>query len=364
VKQTKTNSIHFWTITAVIVFFVLVYLLAPVLFPFSLGAILAYILNPVVNGMGKRKIPRTLSVIIIFVIGLIILLLMIGVLVPILEKQIILLVDKIPRVVTWIQTQTHVQLDPGVLKQAILQHLQTSGGIAKSVWMAFKRSSHVLIEVAINLVLIPVVAIYLLRDWDKVTQGFVNLLPHSKRDKIVEMVTDCGEVLSAFFRGQLLVMIGLAIIYSTGLTIIGLDLSLLIGISAGLLSVIPYLGFLVGFAVSLTDVIVKYHDWLHVLYVCIVFAIGHVAESYVLQPWLIGNRIGLHPVVVIFAIVSGGILFGFTGVLIALPVAAVIMVLFRHWHQHYIHTDYYNHIEKDKAIEKGHIEKDKASCDN
>jgi len=231
----------------------------------------------------------------------------------------------------WAQANTHLQLDPNVLKQVILQHLKASNGaIAKNVWFVFKHSSSILIKTSINVVLVPIIAVYLLRDWQTVTTNIKALLPRQQKAKLLQMGNDCGEVLGAFFRGQLLVMIALGIIYSIGLTIVGLDLSLIIGIGAGLLSIVPYLGFIIGFVVSLADVVVKYHSWWYVLYVCIVFAIGHVAESYILQPWLVGRRIGLHPVAVIFAVMSGGVLFGLTGVLVALPVAAVIMVILRY----------------------------------
>ena len=142
-------------------------------------------------------------------------------------------------------------------------------------------------------------------------------------------------MLGAFLRGQLLVMLGLAIIYSTGLWLVGLDVALLIGFMAGLVSFVPYLGFIVGIVVATLAALVQFQDATHLLYVAIVFGVGQIIEGTVLTPLLVGDRIGLHPVAVIFAVLAGGQLFGFLGVLLALPVAAVLMVLVRHAHSRY-----------------------------
>jgi predicted PurR-regulated permease PerM len=345
----RQDAQRFWMIVFVIIALVLVYFLSPVIIPFALAIILAYILNPLVARLKRVGVPRWLSITVLFFIGLVAVILLLSLLVPIFEKQILNLINNVPKVLTWLQSKTALQLDPNMLKQALMQHLQAGGSIFHSVWTAFMRSSRVLIETVISLVIIPIVAIYLLRDWDKVTQNLIDLLPRQHREKTIAMVRECGEVLAAFFRGQLLVMIGLAIVYSIGLAIVGLDLWLVIGISAGLLSVVPYLGFIIGFIVSIADVLIKYPSWLPILYVCIVFAIGHIAESYILQPWLVGNRIGLHPVAVIFAVIAGGVLYGFVGVLLALPVAAVIKVILRRLHNHYIHTSHDTEKVEDKS---------------
>lgn len=345
----RQDALRFWSIVFIIIGLVIVYFLSPVLIPFALGIILAYILNPLVVHMKRVGIPRWLTITVLFVVGLIIFLLLLSLLVPVFEKQILNLIDSAPQVLAWLQAKTSLQLDPDALKQALVHHLQAGSSVFRSVWAAFMSSSRVLIETVISVVIIPIVAIYLLRDWDRVTQNLIDLLPRKHREKTVSMVKECGEVLGAFFRGQLLVMIGLAILYCVGLAIVGLDLWLVIGITAGMLSVVPYLGFIIGFLLSIADVVIKYHSWWYLLYVCIVFAIGHVAESYILQPWLIGNRIGLHPLAVIFAVIAGGILFGFVGVLLALPVAAVIKVLLRHLHNHYIHSTHYTETVEDKS---------------
>jgi predicted PurR-regulated permease PerM len=331
-----------WVIIGLLFVAAVIYFLGPILLPFCLGAIIAYIFNPLVNAMEKLKCPRTISILLIFALIIIVLSLMIGVLVPILGQQILSLSGKIPIFINWVQEKINFQIDPSILKKEILQYVQMGGNLGKHVIATVMQSGKMLIEVSANIILIPIVTFYLLRDWNKITDSCIELLPPHNRQKIVGMIRDCGEVLSSFFRGQLLVMFFLAVIYSVGLTIAGLDLSLIIGIGAGLLSIVPYLGFAIGFIVALIDVLLKYSGWWHLIIVCIVFAIGHVSESYILQPWLVGQRIGLHPVAVIFAVVAGGLLFGFIGVVIALPVAAVIVVLLRHFRNYYMSGEYYN----------------------
>jgi predicted PurR-regulated permease PerM len=192
-----------------------------------------------------------------------------------------------------------------------------------------------------NLLIIPVVIFYLLRDWDKVTQGLHELLPRRNERAITQLLTECDDVLGAFLRGQLLVMLALVFLYSLGLTLMGLKMGLLIGLLAGILCVVPYLGFIVGIGAALIAAIFQFHDWLHCFYVILVFVIAQSIEASVLTPVLVGDRIGLHPVAVIFAILVGGHLCGFFGILLALPVAAVAMVFVRHLRQRYLHSQLY-----------------------
>jgi predicted PurR-regulated permease PerM len=159
------------------------------------------------------------------------------------------------------------------------------------------------------------------------------LIPKRIEATSVMLVTQCHEVLGAFFRGQLMVMLGLGIIYSTGLWVAGLDLALVIGLLAGLFSIVPYLGFFLGILMAVAAAFFQFYDVWHVISVLIVFGIGQVLETAVLTPLFVGDRIGLHPVAVIFAILAGGQLFGFVGVLLALPIAAVLMVFLRHFRQ-------------------------------
>jgi predicted PurR-regulated permease PerM len=192
-----------------------------------------------------------------------------------------------------------------------------------------------------NLVLIPVVAFYLLRDWDRLVAWIDAMLPRSIEPTVAHLARESDKVLGAFVRGQLLVMLALGIFYGAGLAVVGLSVGPLIGMVAGLLSFVPYLGFIVGFGAAVIAVLVQYGDWAHLLLVCGVFVIGQLLEGYVLVPKLVGDKIGLHPVAVIFAVLAGGYLFGFLGVLLALPAASVILVLLRYLTERYRLSELY-----------------------
>ena len=201
-----------------------------------------------------------------------------------------------------------------------------------------------------NMLLIPVVTFYLLRDWDILVAKLRGLLPRKNEALTVQLIGECHEVLGAFMRGQLLVMLALGIVYAAGLMAIGLELGLLIGLLAGLASLVPYMGFIVGIGAALVAGLFQFGPDFFLLFAIVaVFGIGQLLESTLLTPLLVGDRIGLHPVAVIFAILAGGQLFGFTGVLLALPVAAVIMVLLRHLHQMYKESNMYG--QQDESCE-------------
>ena len=166
-------------------------------------------------------------------------------------------------------------------------------------------------------------------------------MPRPYERLVIKLAKQCDEVLAEFLRGQLLVMLALAVLYSVGLWIVGLEFFLLIGMLAGLVSFVPYLGFIVGIGVAGIAGFMQFHDIIHLVYILIVFGVGQIIEGMVLSPLLVGDRIGLHPVAVIFAVMAGGQLFGIVGVLVALPVAAVIVVLLRHVHERYLESNLY-----------------------
>jgi predicted PurR-regulated permease PerM len=189
--------------------------------------------------------------------------------------------------------------------------------------------------------MIPIVAFYLLRDWDNLVARVRDLVPRRWLPTVTTLAGETDQVLAAFIRGQLSVMAALAVIYSLGLWIAGLDLALLIGLLAGLVSFVPYLGFIVGILAASLAVLVQTHELLPLVWILLVFGAGQMLESMWLTPWLVGNQIGLHPVIVIFAILAGGQLFGFVGVLLALPAAAVLAVLARHALRHWLNSRLY-----------------------
>ncbi len=335
----------------------LIYLLGPVLSPFLAAAILAYIGDPVVDRLERWRLSRTWAVVVVFLILSLLLLLLLLVLIPMLEKQVALLFGNLPayidwlqqRALPWLQAQLGVTDSPdlGALKEYAGSHLQGAGGVVAQALAAVSRSGLSVLGWLANLLLIPVVTFYLLRDWDLLTARLRELLPRHVEAETVRLAQAVDEVLGAFFRGQLLVMLALGLVYTAGLWIIGLDLALLLGMLAGLVSFVPYLGFIVGIASAGVAALMQYHDAVHLLYVLAVFGVGQMLEGMVLTPMLLGERIGLHPVAVIFAVLAGGQLFGFVGVLLALPVAAVTVVLLRYAHQRYLNSRLYSAANRD-----------------
>jgi predicted PurR-regulated permease PerM len=226
------------------------------------------------------------------------------------------------------------------LKSMLVQNWAKAGGLANWVFATMLQSGFRMMEWLLNLILVPVVTFYLLCDWDRFISGLRSLLPRRIEPTIVKLLKECDEVLGAFLRGQLLVMLALAVIYSIGLTLVGLKTGILIGAIAGLLSIVPYLGFIVGIIIASVVAFMQFGGFT-VLLVWVVFVGGNVIDNLFLTPKLVGNRIGLHPVAVIFAILAGGELFGFLGVLLALPAAASIMVWIRYLNQQYHKSELY-----------------------
>lgn len=326
----------------------LIYLLTPILSPFLVAMLLAYLGDPLVDRLERHKLSRTWAVVLVFGLFSLLLLILLLVLLPMLGRQLVRLYELVPlmldrlqhEALPWMQAQFGLAEDfwrLGQLKAALSEHLGKTGDIVGLVLAQATASSLALLGWLGNLLLIPVVAFYLLRDWDVMLAKLRGLLPRAREGFIVRLVGECHEVLGAFIRGQLMVMLALAGIYAGGLMLVGLELGLLIGVLAGLASIVPYMGFIVGFGAALVAALFQFggFELYPLVGIAVVFGIGQLLEGMLLTPWLVGDRIGLHPVAVIFAILAGGQLFGFTGVLLALPVAAIIMVLLRHAHDFY-----------------------------
>lgn len=343
---------RFWVGSGFVLAILLLYFLGPILTPFLVGAFIAYLGDPLVNRLRRLHLSRTWAATIVFLILMLLVLALLLFLIPLLARQITLLINRLPEMVIWLQQfvlpwlnqefNLNLSFDVVSLKKVLAENWQQAGDVAAKAWKIFSHSGIALLAWFAKMLLIPVVAFYLLRDWDQVVNGIRRLLPRSIEPVVVQLAMECDEVLSAFLRGQLLVMLALAVIYSTGLALVGLDLALLLGSIAGLLSIVPYLGVIVGIFSAGIAAIVQFHDWIHVFYVVIVFLGAHLIENLILTPWLVGDRIGLHPVAVIFAVLAGGHLFGLMGILLALPVAAVIMVLVRHLKQRYVASTLYS----------------------
>lgn len=332
---------------------VLLYFLHNILSPFLVGILLAYLADPLVDRLERMGLSRTWGVVVVFSLFTLIFLALLLVLVPMLAKQLVRLYELAPQMLDWLQhvalpwVQSRLGLADGFwkfdkIKAAIGAHMGQTTDIVGVLLSQATASGLALLAWLANLVLIPVVGFYLLRDWDLMMAKLRSLLPRQRESQVMGLAGECHEVLGAFVRGQLLVMLALGLIYAAGLMLVGLELGLLIGLLAGLAAIVPYMGFIIGIGAALIAGLFQFGGDLYpMLGIVAVFMVGQALEGMVLTPLLVGDRIGLHPVAVIFAILAGGELFGFTGVLLALPVAAVIMVLLRHVHDLYKESDMY-----------------------
>ena len=329
------------------------YQLLPILSPFLVSILLAYMGDPLVDLLERYKFSRTWGVVLVFVLLSLILLVLLLVLIPMIGRQLVSLYELTPRLIDWLQGTALPWLEGQLgiaanlgsldqLKELFSDNIGKTTDIAQLLLSQVTSSSLAFLGWLANMLLIPVVTFYLLRDWDILVAKIRVLIPRQQEALIVKLISDCHEVLGAFMRGQLLVMLALGIVYAVGLISIGLELGLLIGLLAGLASLVPYMGFAVGIIAALTAGFFQFGLELYpLLGIVAVFSLGQLLEGMLLTPLLVGDRIGLHPVAVIFAILAGGQLFGFTGVLLALPVAAVIMVLLRHMYQVYKESNIY-----------------------
>lgn len=324
-----------------------VWLLAPILSPFVIAAILGWLGDPMVDRLEARRISRNTAVILVFGAMTLVLLLVAVLLIPVLEDQVMVLVNSLPgyrdwfvgTALPWVEHRTGLQilswLDPERLFVLIREHWQSAGGAASTLLGYVSRSGFALLGWLANIVLLPVLSFFFLRDWDLIVGRIGLLVPRDHFDTVRRLALESNEVLGGFLRGQMLVMLILGLLYALGLWLVGLDLGILIGLLAGLLTFVPYLGpaFIVLFGGIAA--LVQFGDWQHLAGVGVVFAVGQLVESFVLTPMLVGDRIGLHPMAVIFAVMAGGTLFGFLGMLLALPVAAVANVLLRYTQERY-----------------------------
>ncbi|MGY4516767.1 AI-2E family transporter [Lysobacter sp. HA18] len=322
-------------------------LLAPVLTPFVIAALLGWLGDPVADRLEARGMSRGAAVGIVFSVMTLLFVLVLVLVLPILQRQLFTLIASLPAYSAWIGTtavpwfEAHTRidvghyLDVGYLTQLVREHWQSAGGIAATVLGYVTRSGSMLLGLIANAVLVPVLAFFFLRDWDALVARCASLVPPRHLTVVSRLARESDAVLGGFLRGQFLVMLILGVMYAVGLEIIGLDLGILIGMVAGMLTFVPFMGPVSLLTLGGIAALVQFGDWQHFGGVLVVFAVGQVIESYWLTPKLVGNRIGLHPMAVIFSVIAGGQLFGFLGMLLALPVAAVVNVLLRYAQERY-----------------------------
>jgi predicted PurR-regulated permease PerM len=336
--MTLTTQAKVWGI-ALIVFVALLVLLKSILLPFVAGMAIAYLLDPVCDRLERMGTSRTLATTIvtaIFAVAVILLLLLI---VPLIIQQAVAFLGSLPDFISrtqdrllpyYVELQQNLDLpDAAELGEIARTRLGTAFSWLAGLLEGVVGQGLALANLLSLIFITPVVTFYLLRDWDRLVGRLDDLLPRDHAIVIREQTSLVNQSLAGFARGQSMVCLILALYYSVSLVTVGLPFGIVVGLISGLLTFIPYVGSLTGFAVSMAIAIGQFDNWWSVAVVAIIFGVGQVLEGNVLTPKLVGDRVGLHPVWIIFALLSGGALFGFVGLLLAVPVAAVIGVLVR-----------------------------------
>jgi predicted PurR-regulated permease PerM len=341
----RSSQRWLWAVAALLVAALLVYSLSAILAPFLAAAIFAYILDPVVDKMESRGVPRTLGTILTLLLLIALLALFLLIVIPLFVKESVMLAEQFPVFLDkaktdwlpWVSQKVGMELtvDWSSIKQFVTDNMQDAQGLAKHVFASVKIGGLAVVGFLVNLVLIPVVLFYLLRDWDILVARIDGFIPRRWHARARTIASEVDAVLAEFLRGQVSVMLIMAVLYVAGLWAVGLQFALPIGLITGLLVFVPYLGSIVGFLLATLAAVMQFQSMPGVAAVWAVFAVGQMLEGMVVTPLLVGDRIGLHPVAVIFALLAFGQLFGFFGVLLALPASAALLVALRHLRDDY-----------------------------
>lgn len=331
----------------------LIWLLTPVLTPFAASLLLAWLGDPVVSRLQKRGMSRNGAVALVFTLMVLVVVVLVLILVPVIQEQVVVLVGSVPNYLDWLaktglpwlQAKTGLDivawLDQDALIDMLKRNWKGASGIATQVLGVVTQSGFTVLGWFANIVLIPFLTFFFLRDWGLLVQRVADLVPRARAAVVAQLAKESDAVLGSFLRGQFLVMLAMGVFYAVGLWGVGLEVGILIGVLAGLLTFIPYIGPTTVLVGGVIAALVQFGDWQHLVGVLAVWGLGQVLESYVLTPKLVGDRVGLSPVTVVFAVMTGGTLFGFLGMLLALPVASVANVLIRHVHAQYTASRFY-----------------------
>ncbi len=354
----------FWT-GAMAFLALFLYIFSSILLPFVAGLVLAYFLDPVADRLERLGLSRLLATIVILVLFIVTFALLLVILVPVLASQMSDFIARLPSYVARLQElianpdsqwlKDFIGVDASVIRNSLDSLLQQGAGFLTTLLQSIWSSGKTLIDVVALFVVTPVVAFYMLLDWDRMVAKIDNLVPREHVQTVRAIARDMNKAIAGFVRGQGTVCLLLGVIYAVGLTVVGLNFGLLIGLFAGLISFIPYVGSLIGLLLALGVGLVQFWpEWGHILGVAIAFGIGQFIEGNILQPKLVGSSVGLHPVWLMFALFAFGSLMGFTGMLIAVPTAAAIGVLVRfvinRYQQSPLYTGEYRKSDKTKQI--------------
>lgn len=338
-KSEINNRRFYWISATVLICCLFLYALRSILLPFAVGILVAYFLDPLVNKLTTYKFSRTSATLLILTVLLIICLPLFILLIGAIVSQLADFIAKIPNYVsTFVHRITPLLQDlqdrfqffySENIADFLQKHTADTLKIIGKLLNKLLNESFAFINLISLLLISPVVAFYMLCDWPKITSGFMNLIPLKQQKSVEEIFSQVNKIISGYLRGQFVVCLFLGTFYSCGLLLIGLDLGLLVGSIAGLISFIPYVGSISGFLAAVILALTQYGYGIELAEVVSVFIVGQFIEGNFLTPKLVGENIGLHPVWVMFALLAGGTLLGFLGMLIAVPVAAIIGVLIK-----------------------------------
>ncbi|ODT06826.1 MAG: AI-2E family transporter [Mesorhizobium sp. SCN 65-20] len=353
------KQIRFWLIFAVL-FAGFLYLFSDILLPFVAGMALAYFLDPVADRLQRLGLSRVMATIVILICFIVLLTLALVVLIPVLASQMADFAAKVPGYVEKLQQlvtnynpqwlEQRFGVDAAGLREGLNSLLSAGFGFLTTVFQSIWSSGVALFSIASLFVITPVVAFYMLLDWDRMVSVVDSWVPRDHVETVRQLATDINAATAGFVRGQGTLCLVLGVMYAFGLTLTGLNFGVLIGLFAGLISFIPYVGSLTGLVLSVGVAFVQFWpDWTMVVAVAAVFFVGQFIEGNILQPRLVGKSVGLHPVWLMFALFAFGALFGFVGLLVAVPAAAAIAVLVRFAISRYLDSPlYHGHSDHDR----------------
>lgn len=334
-----------WWIAIATASLLALYWLRPVLTPFFLGAVLAYVWQPLVQRLARWHIPRAVSAVLVLLLEAVIIGLLALAVLPLFIKELAQLSAQLPAflerlnetLAPWLRTRLGVDVafDAASLKGSVAEALRNSEGLGMTLLNSLRLGGLGLLGLFANLVLTPVVQFFLLRDWDVMLRRIDALVPPNARARVNRFAREADDALSQYLHGQVLVIVVMVVFYTVGLWLAGLEFFLPIGVITGALVFVPYVGAATGFVLGSIAALLQFPDWSGVLWVWAVFGIGQAIEGNFITPKLVGERIGLHPVAVIFALLAFGQVFGFAGLLVALPASAVLLVALRKLNTHY-----------------------------
>jgi len=329
----------------------MLYLLSPILAPFLLAAILAYVLDPIVESLTGRYRPRAAAVVLVMLLVLAVIVALALVVLPLFYKELRLLTERLPEFLAWINQsvapwisrhlEIEFQLDVATVRELARETLSNNEDLVKSMLASLRVGGVALIAIVANVLLVPVVLFYLLRDWGRLIERVEGMVPRQAHERVRKIVSEVDAVLAEFLRGQVMVILVMSVYYVAALWATGLEFALPIGIISGILVFIPYVGALAGLVLATIAAVMQFEGFAGLAWVWLAFGVGQALEGMAVTPMLVGERIGLHPVAVIFALLAFGHVFGFFGVLLALPASAALLVGLRHLRSAYLESPLY-----------------------